>query len=370
MNLAGFAGLEGLGDGMSLGLNLMQRIEQMRAAQAQQRARGATGRMLMADSAPPLPQIAPQMAPQMPAGPMPQPPMPGQASMPGGPQPMMDPTEMGAMALDGAPPLPQMGGEPMLPPEPVQQMGAGGDPLAGAAAETGNVVMDAQGTIKNIAQQIKAANPDISPEDLFEATNLHIEQMKGVRNDVKDYMVQQVELAKVQARIQAAEMRLQGQLGAAETNADARVEAARIGGDSRRDVAQTQAGARVDSANIGAGSRENVAGTQANARIRAAEIGGDSRVDSSANAANARMYDSDQRYRGSVDGGRARAGTGGPVTGATRPVNKPAIRSSGGGRGNGGNQWSTLKQLQDAVAAGRVPRETAIRIAREKGWGR
>jgi hypothetical protein len=168
----------------------------------------------------------------------------------------------------------------------------------GAAATSGNVVKDAQGTIMSIAQQIKQANPNINPETLFDATAQHIDMMKGVRNDVRDYMMMQIDLAKQQYATQRAELRLQGVEDTSQRNYQGRVDSASIRGDAQRDVAGTQAGARIGAANIGADSRRDVAGTQAGARIGAANIGANSRENVAGTQAGARVTASQNERAG------------------------------------------------------------------------
>lgn len=310
----GFAGMEGFGQGLDQGTQIMARLQAMRQQQEQQRqqmaARQAVGNAYM--------------APQQGA---PQPPMPGVASQPTemgvAPQlPSPDPTEMGAapqlpppaaamIPNGGAPPLPPpmepmplpmgAGAAPVAEAQPAAQpppMGAGGDPLP---TQGNDAVRGAQETIRSIAQQIKGANPGITPEALFDATGLQIEQMKGVRNDVKDYMQQQVELAKLQTRMQVTEAQIAGRKDVADINADARVGAAQVGADSRIKVSENQAGARVESARIAALSRMSVGEMAATARVTTAQLGADSREAVAATNADVDRYASDQRYRAAVN---------------------------------------------------------------------
>jgi hypothetical protein len=388
--MSGFAGYEGFGQGLDQGTQIMQRIMAMRQAQDQQQqmlaARRAAGNALMQPGAPPPPTS----------------PMPGQASVPtrmmdeGDLPSQLDPTEMAGWApppppqqamipSGGAPPLPQpaapmpipmnadgasmAGAPPAAPAAP--PTGAGGDPLP---SQANDAVQGAQETIRAIAQQIKEANPDITPEALFDATGLHIEQMKGVRNDVKDYMQQQVELAKLQVRLQTTEMRIAGNQRVAETNADAHVEAATIGGDSRVKVSENQAAARVTAADIAARSRQTVAQMATEARVTVAQLGADSREAVAATGADVQRYKADQHYRAAVNAEAVRAGVTLPAGPATR---QPKVYLGQDGKPVGpvaapkaapGGSYGSLKALQDAFKAGKVDAATAQRIAREKGW--
>lgn len=340
------AGLEGFGGGLNQGLDIAARIQAMHDAQRMGQARAAVGASY-----------------GMPQQPMPQPPMPGQSSAPApqgpmGPDPMMGPGPMpgpGPMGLPsgGAPPPPG-------PPQPMPMaapagpaMGAGGAPLSGTAAPGGDAIKDAQSTITAIAQQIKAANPNISPEQLFDATGLQIEQMKGVRNDVKDYMTQQIELAKLQTRIQTTEERVRGQVDVAGIQADARVGAANIGADSRRDVAGTQAGARVKAAEIGGSSRERVAGTQADARRDAAGIGADSREAVAGTAQEGRRYAADQGRAGRENA--AGIGIGKKPTAGKPAAPKQFNRTKAG-------SYASAEAVRSAFQAGKIDQNTATSI--------
>ena len=292
----------GFAEGIGGGVDIASKLAALRQQQHEIMARQAMGRTLAAGP----PQVSP---------------MPGAPSMPShsaqSPDPMMGngPPATSGMVPDGAPPLPQaaspMATAPAAAPAP-GPTGAGGDALSGAAASSGDPVKDAQATIMNIAQQIKAANPQISPEELFNATNLHIEQMKGVRNDVKDYMVQQIELAKVQARIQTSENRLRGVEDTAQLNYQGRTEAASIRGEAQRDVAGTQAGARVKAAGIGAGARVEAAGIGAGARTTAAQTAADAQRDVAGTRAGATVA-------AAREGRAGRENAAGFATGASKP---------------------------------------------------
>lgn len=387
----GFAGMESFGQGLDQGTQIMARMQQMRMLQEQrqreQAARRAAGNAYMSPGA------------------APQPPMPGVASPPAPPARMMDmsdlmtqqdPTEMGMappppmappagamIPSGGAPPLPpppqpmpipmNADGAPMAGAEPAAAaapppVGAGGDPMP---TQGDNAVQGAQETIRSIAQQIKDANPGIAPEALFDATGLQIEQMKGVRNEVKDYMQLQVELAKLQTKLGIAEKQIEGRQGVAETAADARVEAAQIGGDSRERVAGTQAGARVEAASIAANSRQTVAQLAAQARVTVGQLGANSREAVAATNADARRYDSDQDYRARVNAAAIEMGVAMPAAGGVRQPKSswsgPARAVPRGG-GAAGGSYPSLKALQDAFKAGKVDADTAQRIAKEKGW--
>lgn len=254
-----------------------------------------------------------------------------------------------------------------MPPEPIAPgpaMGAGGDPLSGTAAPSGDAVHDAQGTIMSIAQQIKAANPGIAPEALFDATGLQIEQMKGVRNDVKDYMMSQIELAKIQARVQGYEMRLSGQQYVADRNYEGRTDAATIRGDASRDVATTQGNARTDAARIAGGSRTDAARIGADARVAATERSSQSREYSADQNRGASDYRADQGYRGRVDSASAMAGSTARTKPGPRyqqPARPGAAQPARGGR-SGAKPYSKAEDVRAAFQSGQITRDQAVFI--------
>jgi len=387
--------LSGLGSfttGMNEGLSMQAKIAALRQAQNQRRASSAVGQMLLAGAVP-SGAMPGGMDDGMGGGDMPQPPMPGVASLPrdgapplpgAAPQMMpgqlpessmdlaagMDPTEMGS--FDSAPMLPAPASTPQMPPQPT---GAGGDPLSGAAAGTGNVQHDAESTILNIARQLKAANPDITAEQMFDAVNLHIEQMKGVRNDVKDYMTAQVEVLKAQTRLQQTQMRVEGQENVAGINAGGRVDAATIRGDAARDVANITGNSRENVAGINAHSREAVAGMLADNRIAVAEIAANSREVIAATGADAKMYASKQAYRARVNAAALQMGvtpiagpppaTPAPRTGtpAPTPSGAPAAPARAPAA-PAATRYKSADDVKAAYQAGKISRESATQILR------
>lgn len=376
--MGSFAGMEGLAQGLDAGTSIMARMQAMRQLQEQQQALMAAKRA--AGSA--------YMAPQA----RPQPPMPGVASQPTRMMdmgdlelPSPDPTEMGVapqmpppsqsmIPSGGAPPLPpppqpmpipmNADGAPMAGPAPAATpptpLGAGGDPMP---TQGNDAVQGAQETIRSIAGQIKAANPGITPEALFDATGLQIEQMKGVRNDVKDYMQMQVEMAKLQTKLQVTEQTIAGRQDVADTQAGARTESAQIGADSRRDVATTQAGARTESARIAALSRMSVAEMAATAKVTTAQLGADSREAVAATNADVDRYASDQRYRAAVNTAAIEMGVKMPAGPATRQPStwkgpaKPLAAPKAGAYKSGAD-------VKAAFAAGKISEAEAVKILR------
>lgn len=288
-SLGSFAG--GLANGAEAGIGMADKLRQLNDAARVRAARSALGRSYASD----IP-----MSDGSPTPPV-TPPMPGVASVPATPPPtgiisdtfgpgaaqgssfrgaISAPANDVSALQSGAPaPLPP----PVAPPMPVPNMqptpdapatGTGGAPLSGTAASVAppgadadpaaqltSTITDANNTIKAIAHAIKQANPNIDPETLFEATNQHIQQMKGVRNEVKDYMTTQVEYAKIQQRMNGVIARVAGQKDVADTRAAA-----------QQDVATTNAGARVKASENAAGARVKASENQAGARVTAAQI--------------------------------------------------------------------------------------------------
>ena len=318
MNMNFVGGLAGgAADGFNNGADIMQKLQGMAA---QHRMRQAQAGMADAMAAP-------------------QPPMPGQPSMPAGaPQGMPMPAMAGGappppMAMPGAMPPPQFGGGAPPPPmampgasaappmpgaappmpdaAPVSMPAPAAAPMEGPPAQTGmsgtadptgqGFMKDTQKTLQNIFVQLAQANPNLKGETLFNAANQQIEMMKGLAPDARMYMQASIAAANnasreeiavnkatnyltaIDAKIEARERELEILTGSREriagTQAGARTDAARIGADSRRDVAVTNAGARIGSAQIGADSRRDVADTNAGARTESATIGSAGRVD-------------------------------------------------------------------------------------------
>lgn len=319
MNMNFVGGLAGgAADGFNNGADIMQKLQGMAAQHRMRQAQAG-----MADA-----MVAPQ------------PPMPGQPSLPGGAGPAPPPPIVAQgpppMAMPGAMPPPQFGGGAPPPPmampgasaappmpgaaPPMPDVAPGGMPAPAAAApmegppaQTGmsgvaeptgqGLLPDTQKTLQNIFVSLARANPNLKGETLFQAANNQIEMMKGLSSDARIYMQGAIAaannasreeiavnkatnyLAAVDAKIAAREEELRILTGSREKIAvghdTARVKSATIGGDSRRAVATTQADARTEAATIGGASREKVADTNAGARTEAATIGSAGRVDAS-----------------------------------------------------------------------------------------
>jgi len=340
MNMNFVGGLAGgAADGFNNGADIMQKLQGMAA---QHRMRLAQAGMADAMAAP-------------------QPPMPGQPSMPAGaPQGMPMPAMAGGappppMAMPGAMPPPQFGGGAPPPPmampgasaappmpgaaPPMPDVAPGGMPAPAAAApmegppaQTGmsgvaeptgqGLLPDTQKTLQNIFVSLARANPNLKGETLFQAANNQIEMMKGLSSDARIYMQGAIAAANNASREEIAVSKATNYLAAVDAKIAAREEELRILTGSRERIAGTQAGARTDAARIGADSRRDVAGTQAGARTDAARIGADSRRDVADTNAGARTESATIGSAGRVDA--ASVGMGGkPVTGRSY-VGKPA----------------------------------------------
>lgn len=310
--------VNGLATGFNSGLDMAAKLDELRKTARMRAAQRAVGQAYLSGA---------DFGGGDPSAPQLQPPAPGEASLPKGatgPDPMMgtSPIPQGS-----APPLPpSMGGAPPPvdsslagAPGPAGPVDAAPSPPAAAPApqpapapgptgsgsgapapdvppehqplspEAQSSITEANNAIKGFAQAIKSANPNIDPETLFNAVEQHVTQLKGVRNEVKDYMVAQTALARAQYGVQNTAMKVAGQLQVANTRADA-----------ARDVAGTNAEARTGSAQIRADASRDVAQTGAGARIGAAQIGAGSREAVAQTGAGSRRYAADKRYQGQV----------------------------------------------------------------------
>lgn len=124
----------------------------------------------------------------------PQPPMPGQPSVPNRPPQPMPPG--GAPPALGAPPMGMPPpGAPQGPSPPGPPGGQQGGPQ-GMAGPQGNQPFDPMSVTMKIAAQIKAANPNIDNATLFAAVGQYVDTLKGVAPDIR----QQVQWAADQLR--------------------------------------------------------------------------------------------------------------------------------------------------------------------------
>ncbi len=318
-----FAG--GLAEGLEGGVGMADKLRQLNDAARVRAARKALGTaygsdMPMSDgSAPPMPGATPVPITGTP-------PLPGVASQPKyqgstSPDPMMGgPDPLAAIGANAGAPAPPQAVQALPPPVAAPAApaampatvaapatGAGGDPMSGVAApvdagagqeqQLTSTITDANNTIKAIAAQVRKANPNIDPETLFEATRQHIENMKGVRNEVKDYMTTQVEYAKIQQRMQGVIERVAGQQGVADTRAGVQRDVANTNAASRETVGAGHDDARVEAARLTAAAHAEGAVTAASASITRAQIM------AAASNANART-----RLEGTLESAATRAG--------------------------------------------------------------
>lgn len=115
--------------------------------------------------------------------------------------------------------------------------------MSGMAAPSGgsdlqSQILDYHNTIKAIAQTVKINNPGISPRDLFKATELVIGQMKGVKDEAKDYMRAQIDYARLQAKQQDDMARLQARMEETLAKIQGAKDVANIRGDTARATTQ------------------------------------------------------------------------------------------------------------------------------------
>lgn len=319
-----------------------------------------------------------------------QPPMPGEASTPGGVRPMpqtepppLPPINMQAQQLPhmppggapiphmppgGAPPMPQMGAPPMPGGGPPQQMPMPGampipqppapppmamppsqpqGPPAGPGGPGGaappDPFTDALHTLRSIAQAIKAKNPGITPDELMDATSQTLDTLKGLAPETVAYS-KALLAANTASDRNASNERIQSghddtRISTAQIRADAmrdvetgRVDASKYNADQRYrqfvDAAEVNASSRRDVAGITADSRRDVATTGAGARVDAANIGADSRRDVAGTNADASDYRANMGYAGQNDRARGQAGVA--VKAPTKPFagRRPTTRSS------------------------------------------
>lgn len=273
---------------------------------------------------------------------------------------------------------------PIGAPEP--NAGPQSNALSGVAEPAGNFFQDSQKTLRAMFANIQKSNPELDPDTAFQAVATQIELMKGVDESAKVYMQASVAQARVDAQMEmaavkatsaaeVAQIRAEAMQYKADIAAAAAKDVAGIKGETARDVADTNAGARVGAASIGADSRRDVAETQAgasryrddkkyqglvydsvlNAYVEAdkARVGADARVD----AAGAM---SGQKPRTPAYGG-ARGSSGNAAPGRTPPgqETRPAVAAP---------TYKSANDVATAYKAGKLSRDEAAKILRQKGW--
>lgn len=410
--LDGFAQVgSGAVDGFKQGLSIRQGLTDRRKAEADAQraedAKAAIARMFMPQQPDPSAGMIPgTMTPQpmpspvdpsrfmMSAGPgalgAPVPPMPGQMSLPSAaPAPPLPGGATGAMPTPMAPvapPGPSVMGMPASPPAQGDTLAAPPKPdgLSGAAAPTGQGFFeDTKKTLQNMYGMLAKANPNMDPVTAFDTIAMQLEQMKGVDESSKTYMLASVAQAKVDASLQiqaakaesaaeVAQLRADAMRYKADIAADAATRIAGMKTDASRDVAGINAGARTEAAGITADSRRDVAGTQAGAsRYRddkrfegmvydsvidayveadKARVGADARVD-------AALAMGGQKPRTGANAGvrpSPRQGRSTPRGGAPRAAAAPAYRSA--------------QDVGAAYKAGKLTRPQATEILKKNGW--
>lgn len=235
MNFGVMAG--GLADGIDAGLDDASKIRAQREAALARAVQGRVGAYWGGGAQPPppgqpsMPGVPPMGVPPMgappPGGPAPGgPPAGGLGALPGastpgvGVPPGAPPPRMGPVGVDGGiqqtpqrlgpvGPQPDAGMSVPRPQSPPQQV----PPNAAQAGMAGNdlqtEVMGYNNAIKSIAADIKKANPNIAPRELFLATEQVIDSMKGVKDEARTYMAGQIELARTQEKLQALQTHLE-----------------------------------------------------------------------------------------------------------------------------------------------------------------
>ena len=379
----------GLTQGFENGIGMADKLRMLHDAARVRAAKAALGNVYGSDA--PLPDgSTPPVTP----------PSPGQASTPA------NATLAAVGASSGAPPPPDAmppTPAPMPPaaptpaPAPPPNMpataaapatGSDGTPLSGVAASTAapggqpdqavvtSSIQDANNTIKAIAAAVKQSNPNIDPETLFEAVSQHISTMKGVRDEVKDYMEAQVRLAAQQNKVLTTGMNIAGRQGVADTRAQAqvttgaghdtaRVTAAGLSADAREAAAQIAAQGGITRAQIAADTGRYVADANNKTRVYDTQLQQFVKI-ASGNSADEAKVDAATANAGGTPPARKRlnplpmpAAPGGVAAPAPAPA--PAAAA--------GRQYRNLAALQAAFKAGKVDMATAKRIALANGWG-
>lgn len=395
----------GLASGIDNGVGVADKLRQLNDAARVRAARSALGRsyasdLPMTDGSAPLPPPVTPPSPGVASVPATPPPPPDAAPPPDAGPPPIDSSMGGAPSNDvsgmgGAPAPPS----PLPPPMPqVQQppnvpatgagpaTGADGTALSGTAASTAqpggdaqaqltSTVTDANNTIKAIAAAVKQANPNIDPETLFEAVNQHIGQMKGVRNEVKDYMQTQVAYAKIQQQMQDNIARIAGRSDVQGQKNVGNAAVANIKGNTAVEVGQGHDTARETAADTAAKGKVTAAQIAAQGGITKAQLMADNQRFIQDAHDKTRVYDTqlgsytklvanNNTSQAAVDSSVARAGGTPPARTRLNPLPMPAAPASGN------TQYKSLADLQAAFKAGKVDPATAQRIAKTNGWAR
>ena len=406
---------DGAADGISNGVGIAAKLQMMNEAARKRKEDSATRAALGRTYASDVPMGSIGADAPAPVAPMPGqasvPSMPGQASTPNDdyaamaapPPPNDDYAAMAAAppsnGLSGMPsggaPLPPPTGAPLPPPNMAPSpdgpaTGTGGVPLSSTAAPiqpqgpqdpaaaVTNTIQDANNTIKSIAHAIKQANPGIDPEALFAATAQHIETMKGVRNEVKDYMTAQAHNADLQFKQQklAQHMeeliaRMAGAGDVQDKKNEGALAVAGVRGETARDVGAGHDNARRDSAQIGADARVTASGNAAMATISAATIrkaGSDqtarSHVYSTVYAAMLKAGVNEDTARiaanARVDAAIAQAGGTPPERGLRPGGSAPAAPKPAAGG------YKTPADVKAAYTAGKIDRATAASVLKNQ----
>lgn len=222
--MAGLAALGGLAGGLSQGINagtqLRQRAVDLQRGQLEldnaKRALAAEAAAFAGLSGQPAPGAggAMTMPGPMPQGP--QPPMPGQASVPMAPPGQSPPAvpQQGAASQ----PQPPTGGAQLAPASAAPPGGGGAGDFSGQMDPSDPRA--AVQTVMQIAREIKSRNPNIDPNTLFAATSRVIDLSKGLAPALR----QGAQVILQDMRDKAAQQRVETQTGSREAIAGQTIE--------------------------------------------------------------------------------------------------------------------------------------------------
>ena len=258
MNSAGFAA--GMGNALPTAASAWQRILQGRLAlQQAQRQQQAQEAMFAALMTPPAGAV-PQQGPPGFAGMQPPTAAPGPASAGGGaPGPAAAPIPAGALSANAAAP----------PPPPASVPGRPGAPPAvgGPATAAGINVPDPVARLRQMAEQLKRANPNLDNATLAAALEQQVTMARGLAPDDRAILQAETQIMRIQSQADIAAMRAQSAIDAANLRADAAKQIA----DIRAEVAKRGQDVGADTHNKDRTSREGIAATaEAGRNARAA----------------------------------------------------------------------------------------------------
>jgi hypothetical protein len=247
--------------------------------------------------------------------------------------------------------------------------------MSGVAQPSGNFIQDTQSTLKSIYQNIARASPGIKPEQLFEAANMQLEQMKGVEPDTKLYMQSQIAEQKIDMAAKVEAMKADSAADVAKIKAESSQQIAEMRAEVAKQIAELKDAGATTRTGMNVAGRENVAGTQAKARLGAAALGANAHITGANISAGAKDRATTARSGDVAGTNQSRERQG--LTAAQAKENAAAIAMGKpppyklGEAGSGGGGAPQYKSAQDVAAAyksGKLTRDKAAELLKQNGW--